>query len=155
MLRCQRRAEPLPHRPAVLLPHPAQDFVPDPLRVPRVRPSPGVPVLQPPSPSLLIPFPQPLRLSVTPPQHPRRVHDPQLSTPHPRQYLNPSQLPLAHLGSPQSDLLSEVTLGDISIEDKRGHYHRGTTLESLTHVIDPFTAFPLTGRRHVDVLRLT
>ena len=27
----------------------------------------------------------------------------------------------------QSDLLPEVSLGDISIELKRGHYHRGTT----------------------------
>src|SRR5260370_26730486 len=36
-------------------------------------------------------------------------------------------LPLAHLCPPQSDLLSEIVLGDISIEDKRGHYHRGIT----------------------------
>jgi hypothetical protein len=29
--------------------------------------------------------------------------------------------------SPHTDLLSEVALGDISNEEKRGHYHRGTT----------------------------
>src|SRR5208283_559106 len=44
-----------------------------------------------------------------------------------RQHFHPVQLPLAHFRPPQSDLLPEALLGDISVEDKRGHYHRGTT----------------------------
>src|SRR5713226_6725405 len=127
MLRRQRGAEALPHRPPILLPHPPQDLSPEPLRVPSVRPPPGAAVLQTRRAFLPIPLPQPLRLPITHAHEPGRIHDPQFPAPHSRQHLNPSQLPLAHLGSPQSDLLSEVTLGDISIEDKRGHYHRGTT----------------------------
>src|SRR5437899_3357802 len=119
MLRRQRGAEALPDRPPILLPHSPQDFSPEPLGVRSVRPSHDARVLQTPCTCLPFPLPQPLRLPVTQPQQRRRIHDPQLSTLHPRQYLNPSQLPLAHLASPQSDLLSEVTLGDISIEDKR------------------------------------
>src|SRR5207244_13168573 len=72
--------------------------------------------------------PHALRLAIAQPQHHRRVHHPQLLTTHPRHHFDPSQLPPAHRASPQSDLLSEATLGDISIEEKRGHYHRGTTL---------------------------
>src|SRR5260370_3513663 len=64
-----------------------------------------------------IPLPQPLRLSVAHAQQSTGIHDPQLLAPHPRQYLHSSQLPLAHLRSPQSDLLSEVLL--------RGHFYRG------------------------------
>ena len=39
-----------------------------------------------------------------------------IPAPRPRQHLDPCQLPPAHLDSPQSDLLPEITLGDISKE---------------------------------------
>ena len=74
-----------------------------------------------------VPPPQPLRLPVAHPHQQRRIDYPPLPALHPSQYFNPSQLPLAHSSSPQSDLLPEILLGDISIEHKRGHYHRGTT----------------------------
>ena len=64
--------------------------------------------------------PQSLRLSVAHMQKLGCIDDPQLLAPHTRQNFHPSQLLLAHLCPPQSDLLSEVLL--------RGHYYRGATL---------------------------
>jgi hypothetical protein len=52
--------------------------------------------------------PQPLRLPIANPHQSARLDDPQLFAPNPRQHFHPSQLPLAHLRPPQSDLLSEA-----------------------------------------------
>src|SRR2546423_1378090 len=51
------------------------------------------------------------------PDQPRRIHQPQLLASHPCERLHPSQLSLAHLCPPQSDLLMEILLG--------GHFYRG------------------------------
>src|SRR5207249_8947838 len=125
MLRCQRGAETLAHPPAILPPHQPRHLSLKPLLVGSVRRLPRAAVLQTPRPFLPISLPQALRLPIAQPQHHRRVHHPQLLTAHARHHLDPSQLPPAHCTSPQSDLLSEATLGDISIEAKRGHYHGG------------------------------
>src|SRR5579859_4671408 len=129
MLRRQRRAEAFPHPAAVFLPHPSQHLATELLRVGPARPPPRASVFQSGRPFLLVSFPHPLRLPVAQPDHRCRVYHSQVLTLHPRQYPCPCQLPLAHLRSPQLDLLLEILLGDISIEDKRGHYHRGTTVE--------------------------
>src|SRR5215472_2800038 len=74
-----------------------------------------------------ISLPQPLRLPLAHLQELAGIYDPQMLAPHTRQHFHPSQLLLAHLCPPQSDLLLEVLLGDISILDERGHYYRGAT----------------------------
>ena len=74
-----------------------------------------------------ISFPQALRLPVAQMQELAGIDDPQLLAPNSRQHFHPSQLVAAHPCPPQSDLLSEVVLGDISILEKRGHYYRGAT----------------------------
>src|SRR5207245_599771 len=66
---------------------------------------------------LPLPLPHPLRLPVAHAHQLRRIPHPQLLAAHSRQRFHPSQLPLAHLRPPQSDLLSEVLL--------RGHFYRG------------------------------
>ncbi|HEX3377373.1 MAG TPA: hypothetical protein VHS29_10965, partial [Candidatus Acidoferrales bacterium] len=46
---------------------------------------------------------------------------------HSRQHFHTSQFPQAHLDSPHPASFRGRSLGDISIEEKRGHYHRGST----------------------------
>src|SRR5271157_1235644 len=128
MLRRQRRTKALAYSPAVLLPHQLQDLSPELLRVGSIRLPPRAAMLQPRRTFLPVPPPQPLRLPVAQPHQPSRVDHPQLATLHPGQQPCPPPLPLAHLCSPQFGLLSEAPLGDTSIEEKRGHYHRGATL---------------------------
>src|SRR5664279_4072637 len=43
------------------------------------------------------------------------------------QHFYPTQFPLAHPDSPHPASFRGRSLGEISIEEKRGHYHRGTT----------------------------
>src|SRR5215469_897271 len=66
---------------------------------------------------LPISLPQPLRLPVAHLQELAGIYDPQMLAPHTRQHFHPSQLLLAHLCPPQSDLLLEVLLG--------GHFYFG------------------------------
>src|SRR5258706_342774 len=113
----QRRPKALAHRSAVLFPHLPQHLLSKLLVVGAIRASPRVAMLQPRSSFLPIPLPQPLGLPVAHPQQSTGIHDPQLLAAHSSQHFHSSQLPLAHLRSPQSDLLSEVLL--------RGHFYRG------------------------------
>src|SRR6266851_222571 len=48
---------------------------------------------------------------------------------HSRQHFYPSQFPLAHPDSPHPASFRGRSLGDISNEEKRGHYHRGSTVQ--------------------------
>src|SRR6266481_2679986 len=113
----QRRPKALAYRSAVLFPHLPQHLLSKLLVVGAIRASPRVAMLQPRSSFLPIPLPQPLGLPVAHPQQSTGIHDPQLLAAHSSQHFHSSQLPLAHLRSPQSDLLSEVLL--------RGHFYRG------------------------------
>src|SRR5262249_10735991 len=82
-----------------------------------IRGLPCAAVLQARSTFLPVAFPQALCLPIAHAHQPRCIHHTQLPTPYARQHLYSSQLPLAHLRPPQSDLLSEVLL--------RGHFYRG------------------------------
>src|SRR5712691_302984 len=117
VLRRQRRPEALTDRPTVLLAHPPQHLLPKLLLVSTMRGLSRAAVLQTRGAFLPIPLPQPLGLPVAHAHQPRRIHHPQLLAPHSCQHFYSSQLPLAHLHPPQSDLLSEVLLG--------GHFYRG------------------------------
>src|SRR5208282_1033563 len=119
--------EALPHRPAVFLSYEPQHLPPKPRIVRAIRCPPRTAVLQTGSPFFPVALPQSLGLSVAHAHQSACIQQPQLLALHSRQHFHPSQLPLAHLCAPQSDLLPEALLGDISIEHKRGHYHRGTT----------------------------
>src|ERR1700741_3872522 len=117
MLRRQRWPKALAHDPAVLLPYQLHYLLPEiPLMGPIRRLSRAA-VLQPRRPFLPIALPQPLHLPVAPAHPPASIHQQQLPTASPRQPSHPFQLPPAHLRPPQSDLLSEVSLG--------GHFYRG------------------------------
>src|SRR3989441_3720116 len=125
VLRRQRRPEALTDRPTVLLAHQPQHLLPKLLLVSTMRWLSRAAVLQPRGAFLPIPLPQPLGLPAAHAHQPRRIHHPQLLAAHSRQHFYSSQLPLAHLHPPQSDLLSEVlfrgtflsrTKGDIIIE---------------------------------------
>src|SRR5258706_14226837 len=113
----RRRRKALPSRSAVLSPPLPQHLLSKLLVVGAFRASPRVAMLHPRSSFLPIPLPQPLGLPVAHPQQSTGIHDPQLLAAHSSQHFHSSQLPLAHLRSPQSDLLSEVLL--------RGHFYRG------------------------------
>src|ERR1019366_10760753 len=84
-------------------------------------------MLQPLGPFLPIPLPQPPRLPVTYPHQARCIHHLQLSAFHSRQHFHSTQFLLAHPYSPHPASFRGRSLGDISIEVKRGHYHRGST----------------------------
>src|SRR5207302_4322935 len=116
VLRRQRRPEALTDRPTVLLAHQPQHLLPKLLLVSTMRWLSRAAVLQTRGAFLPIPLPQPLRLPVAHAHQLRRIHHPQLLAAHSRQHFYSSQLPLAHLRPPQSDLLSEVLL--------RGHFYR-------------------------------
>src|SRR5947209_5786223 len=117
VLRRQRRPEALTDRPTVLLAHQPQHLLPKLLLVSTIRWLSRAAVLQTRGAFLPIPLPQPLGLPAAHAHQPRRIHHPQLLAAHSRQHFYSSQLPLAHLRPPQSDLLSEVLLG--------GHFYRG------------------------------
>src|ERR1039458_333917 len=93
-------------------------------------------MLQPFGPFFLIPLPQPLRLPVTYPREAGAIHHLQLSAFHSRQHFHPTQFPQAHLDSPHPASFRGRSLGDISIEEKRGHYHRGSTSRLMESPID-------------------
>src|SRR5437899_2284120 len=116
VLRRQRRREALTDRPTVLLAHQPQHLLPKLLFVSTIRWPSRAAVLQTRGAFLPIPLPQPLPLPAAHAHQPRRIHHPQLLAAHSRQHFYSSQLPLAHLRPPQSDLLSEVLL--------RGHFYR-------------------------------
>src|SRR5579859_3817727 len=123
----QRRTKPLSLAFPVLLSHqlhhPPTKF----LRLGSRTDSSRTAMLQPLGPFLAIPLPQPLRLPVTYSHQTRCIPHLQLLALHSRQHFHTSQFPLAHPDSPHPASFRGRSLGDISIEDKRGHYHRGTT----------------------------
>src|SRR5262250_2700622 len=80
-----------------------------------------------------ISLPQPFRLPIANMHQSAGIHDPQLLAPNSRQHFHSSQLPLAHRGPPQSDLLSEV-------------YFRGTFLSRRKGDIIIEAQHPLPGR---------
>src|SRR6516162_6767693 len=127
MLGCQSRTKTLAYRSPILLPHQLQYFLSKFHFMSMVRGPTHTAMLQPCGALLPTSPPQSLRLPVAHLQELAGIYDPQMLAPHTRQHFHPSQLLLAHLCPPQSDLLSEVLLGDISILDKRGHYYRGAT----------------------------
>src|SRR6516225_11786663 len=127
MLGRQSRTKTLAYRSPILLPHQLQYFLSKFHFMSMVRGPTHTAMLQPCGALLPISPPQSLRLPVAHLQELAGIYDPQMLAPHTRQHFHPSQLLLAHLCPPQSDLLSEVLLGDISILDKRGHYYRGAT----------------------------
>src|SRR6516162_3969332 len=131
MLGCQSRTKTLAYRSPILLPHQLQYFLSKFHFMSMVRGPTHTAMLQPCGALLPISPPQSLRLPVAHLQELAGIYDPQMLAPHTRQHFHPSQLLLAHLCPPQSDLLSEVLLGDISILDKRGHYYRGATALGL------------------------
>src|SRR5713226_7031909 len=124
----QRRPKPLSLTLSVLLPHQLH-HPPSKLHWlgSRTRTS-RTAVLQPLGPFLPIPLPQPLRLPVTHPHQARRIHHLQLFAFHSRQRFHSTQFLLAHPDSPHPASFRGRSLGDISIEEKRGHYHRGSTV---------------------------
>src|ERR1019366_2680542 len=89
-------------------------------------------MLQPLGPFLPIPLPQPLPLPVTHPHQARGIHHLQLFAFHSRQHFHSTQFPLAHPDSPHPASFRGRSLGDISIEEKRGHYHRGSTRREVS-----------------------
>src|SRR5207253_3554185 len=134
-LRRQRRPEALTDRPTVLLAHQPHHLLPKLLLVSTIRWPPRAAVLQTRGAFLPIPLPQPLGLPVTHAHQPRRIHHPQLLAPHSCQHFYSSQLPLAHLHPPQSDLLSEVRSEEHTSElQSRGHLVCRLLLEKKKHL---------------------
>src|ERR1022692_554208 len=123
----QRRPKSLSLAFPVLLPHQLQHPPPKPRRLGSRARSSRIAMPQPSSPFLLIPLPQPLRLPVTYSPQTRRIRHLQFFALHSRQHFHPTQFPLAHSDSPHPASFRGRSLGDISIEEKRGHYHRGST----------------------------
>src|SRR5215469_10298930 len=117
MLGCQSRTKTLAYRPPILLPHQLQYLLPKFRFMSMVRGPTHTAMLQPCGAPLPISLPQSLRLPVAHLQELAGIYNPQMLAPHTRQHFHPSQLPLAHLCPPQSDLLSEVLL--------RGHFYFG------------------------------
>src|SRR5215469_657912 len=117
MLGCQSRTKTLAYRPPILLPHQLQYLLPKFRFMSMVRGPTHTAMLQPCGALLPISLPQSLRLPVAHLQELAGIYNPQMLAPHTRQHFHPSQLPLAHLCPPQSDLLSEVLL--------RGHFYFG------------------------------
>src|SRR6516164_2876564 len=115
MLGCQSRTKTLAYRSPILLPHQLQYFLSKFHFMSMVRGPTHTAMLQPCGALLPISPPQSLRLPVAHLQELAGIYDPQMLAPHTRQHFHPSQLLLAHLCPPQSDLLSEVLLGDITI----------------------------------------
>src|SRR6516164_3607477 len=117
MLGCQSRTKTLAYRSPILLPHQLQYFLSKFHFMSMVRGPTHTAMLQPCGAPLPISLPQSLRLPVAHLQELAGIYNPQMLAPHTRQHFHPSQLPLAHLCPPQSDLLSEVLL--------RGHFYFG------------------------------
>jgi hypothetical protein len=67
-----------------------------------------------------ISLPQPFRLPIANTHQSACVCDPQLLAPHTRQNFHSSQLPLAHLCPPQSDLLPEVYFRGTFLSRRKG-----------------------------------
>src|SRR5215470_986987 len=67
-----------------------------------------------------ISLPQPFRLPIANMHQSAGIHDPQLLAPNSRQHFHSSQLPLAHRGPPQSDLLSEVYFRGTFLSRRKG-----------------------------------
>src|SRR6516164_6508570 len=110
MLGCQSRTKTLAYRSPILLPHQLQYFLSKFHFMSMVRGPTHTAMLQPCGALLPISPPQSLRLPVAHLQELAGIYDPQMLAPHTRQHFHPSQLLLAHLCPPQSDLLSEVLL---------------------------------------------
>src|SRR5216683_5081904 len=123
----QRRPKSLSFALPILLPHQLHHPSAKSRRLGSRALSSRIAMLQPFGPFLPISLPQPLRLPVTHPHHARRIHHLQLFALHSRQHFYPSQFPLAHPDSPHPASFRGRSLGDISNEEKRGHYHRGST----------------------------
>src|SRR5215469_16987636 len=106
-------------------------------------------MLQPCGALLPISPPQSLRLPVAHLQELAGIYNPQMLAPHPRQNFHPSQLLLAHLCPPQSDLLLEVLL--------RGHFYfgqKGTLLSwrNIQAQVEPRGLKPRKGRKQIRVV---
>jgi hypothetical protein len=123
----QRRPKSLSLAFPVLLPHQLQHPPPKPRRFGSRAHTPRAAMPQPFGPFFPIPLPQPFPLPVAHPHQVGRIHHLQLFAFHPRQHFHTSQFPLAHPDSPHPASFRGRSLGDISIEEKRGHYHRGST----------------------------
>src|SRR5216683_2112836 len=123
----QRRPKSLSFALPILLPHQLHHPSAKSRRLGSRALSSRIAMLQPFGPFLPISLPQPLRLPVTHPHQARRIHHLQLFALHSRQHFYPSQFPLAHPDSPHPASFRGRSLGDISNEEKRGHYHRGST----------------------------
>src|SRR5579863_885895 len=123
----QRRPKPFSLAFPILLPHQLQHSSAKSRRLGSRARSSRTAMLQPLGPFLPIPLPQPLRLPVTYSHQARCIRHLQLFALHPRQHFHPSQFPQAHPDSPHPASFRGRPLGDISIEEKRGHYHRGST----------------------------
>src|SRR6266851_5336937 len=126
----QRRPKSLSFALPILLPHQLHHPSAKSRRLGSRALSSRIAMLQPFGPFLPISLPQPLRLPVTHPHQARRIHHLQLFALHSRQHFYPSQFPLAHPDSPHPASFRGRSLGDISNEEKRGHYHRGSTATS-------------------------
>src|SRR6266699_1160946 len=155
----QRRTKALPYRSSVLVPHSPQHLLSKLLVVGAIRAAPRAAVLQSCRPFLPIPLPQPLRLSVAHFHQAGGIHHLQLSAFHACQHFHSTQFLLTHPDSPHPASFRGRSLGDISIEEKRGHYHRGSTLPpsifDLHRAVLPLTYHHLLLRRSVlPTLRL-
>src|SRR5215471_11613611 len=142
MLGCQSRTKTLAYRPPILLPHQLQYLLPKFRFMSMVRGPTHTAMLQPCGTLLPISLPQSLRLPVAHLQELAGIYNPQMLAPHTRQHFQPSQLLLAHLCPPQSDLLLEVLL--------RGHFYfgqKGTLLSWRNMEPLPYTASGRQPRR--------
>src|SRR6202521_4153098 len=140
MLGRQRRTKSLSLPSSILFPHQLQH---PPTKLRRLSPradTSRIAMPQPWGPFLPIALPQPLRLPVTHPEQTRGIYHLQLFALHSRKHFYPTQFPLAHPHSPHPASFRGRLLGDISIEEKRGHYHRGSS--AINFVWIQSTAFP-------------
>src|SRR5215469_10039924 len=148
MLGCQSRTKTLAYRPPILLPHQLQYLLPKFRFMSMIRGPIHTSMLQPCGALLPISPPQSLRLPVAHLLELAGIYNPQMLAPHTRQHFHPSQLLLAHLCPPQSDLLLEVLL--------RGHFYLGQkgTLLSWRNItsIKPDAYNPLLGVENPNVL---
>src|SRR5215470_12941934 len=138
MLGCQSRTTTLAYRPPILLPHQLQYLLPKFRFMSMVRGPTYTAMLQPCGALLPISPPQSLRLPVAHLQELAGIYNSQMLAPHARQHFHLSQLLLAHLCPPQSDLLLEVLL--------RGHFYLGQKGTLLSWRNTPDTPDPRTMR---------